>query len=173
MQRVRNSSWNPTLFVLPNKNYLIWERGRERDIEKKGTDEIPYTNLCCVILLCLVLLCASLFFSSFYLCYVCNCSLFVFPLLPFFFLLFFFSCAWLSLFIEKFQRNCSLIFLSTNQLMEQFASIFLSTTTNFVFSRAHYSTFCSFYSFHPILNSLFSTGDISTFQLFRLTFLIF
>ena len=26
MHRVRNSSWNPTLFVLPNKNYLKEER---------------------------------------------------------------------------------------------------------------------------------------------------
>ena len=43
----------------------IWEWGREREkeIEKKGTDEIPYTNLCCVILLCLMLLLPPSFHS--------------------------------------------------------------------------------------------------------------
>ena len=35
------------------------ERERERDIEKKGTGEIPYTNLCCVFLLCFMLLSLS------------------------------------------------------------------------------------------------------------------
>ena len=44
----------------------------------------------------------------------------------------------LSLFVPLFY------FLSTDQLMEQFASVFLSTTPNFVFSRAHYSAFFLF-----------------------------
>ena len=140
MQRVRNSSWNPTLFVLPNKNYLIWERGRERDIEKKGTDEIPYTNLCCVILLCFVLLSASLFFSSFCLCYVCVIALFLY----FRFSLFFLTCACLFLFIERFQRNCSLIFLSTDQMMEQFLSVFPPYLLISCWAVTHFSAFFSF-----------------------------
>ena len=35
------------------------ERERERYIEKKGTGEISYTNLCCVFLLCFMLLSLS------------------------------------------------------------------------------------------------------------------
>ena len=237
MHEVRNSSWNPTLFVLPNKNYLkkgkrkilvvreflfgnvqigvksqgllykascmelgtphetqpylfyqtkiIWERERERERErekkkkkKKGTDEIIYTKLRNPPLFDVALsVHASLFLLSMSLLCVCTRSLFVslpsFFIFPPFFFFFFVPCAWLSLFIEKFQRNCSLIFLSTDQLMEQFALVFLSITPNFVFSRAHYSAFCSFYPFRPTLNSFFSAGDISISQLFGLTFLVF
>ena len=70
-------------------------RERERDIEKKGTSEIPQTNLCCVFLLCFMLLSLSvpLFFvlSMSLLCvyllsFSISASLFFFLFLhPFFF----------------------------------------------------------------------------------------
>ena len=105
------------------KQKFRFENEGERDLEKKRTDEIPYTNLCCIFLLCLMLLSLSvpLFFSSPYVFAVCVYLLFFF----FFCISIFFPCVWLSLFTEKFQRNCSLIFLSTNQLMEQSKSVFL------------------------------------------------
>ena len=56
---------------------------------------------------------------------------------PFFF--FFFAC--LPLFIERFQRSCSLIFLSTDQIMEQFLSVFSSTAPNFMLSRDPFFSF--------------------------------
>ena len=112
--------------------------------------------------------CASLFLSSLYVfavC-VCTCSLFV-SLLSFLFLPFFFSLACLPLFIERFQRSCSLIFLSTDQMMEQFLSVFSSTAPNFMLSR---DPFFSFFSllFVPLLFKLplFSLWHphFSTFQ---------
>ena len=118
-------------------------------------------------------LCCSLCLFSLCLCCLCICSLFLY--LPFFSSLcppFFYLCVPLCIYRE-IPKKLFPYFLSTDQLMEQFASVFLSTTPNFVFSRAHYSAFLSFYSFRPTLNSLISTGDISTFQLFGLTFLVF
>ena len=38
------------------KQKFKFENEGEKEIEKKGIDEIPYTNLCCIILLCLMLL---------------------------------------------------------------------------------------------------------------------
>ena len=75
-----------------------WEREREREIEKKGTGEIPYTNLCCVFLLCFMLLLLSvpLFFvlSMSFLCvYLLSFSVSAFffsSLRPLLFLSFFF-----------------------------------------------------------------------------------
>ena len=152
------------------------EREGERDTEKKGIDEIPYTNLCCVFLLCFMSLSVPLFFVLISMSLLCV-PLLSFSVSAFFFLfsrppLFFFLCVTLSIYRE-IPKKLFPYFLSTDQLMEQFASVFLSTTPNFVFSRAHYSAFLSFYSFRPTLNSLISTGDISTFQLFGLTFLVF
>ena len=107
------------------KQKLLFEN--ERDIEKKGIDEIPYTNLCCVFFLCFILLSLSLplFFvlSVFAVCIFalsfCICLLFfLFRLFSFFFS----SC--LPLFIERLRRSCSLIFLTTDQIVEQFSSVF-------------------------------------------------
>ena len=107
---------------------IIWEWEREREIEKKGTGEISYTNLCCVFLLCFMLLSLSvpLFFvlSMFLLCvnllsFSVSAFFFLPSVLPFLFLFFFFTCAYFSLFIERFQRNCSLFF---SQLIRSWSS---------------------------------------------------
>ena len=119
--------------------------------------------------LCLFFVLISMFLLGVFALFFCICLLFfLFSRPP----LFFFLCVTLSIYRE-IPKKLFPYFLSTDQLMEQFASVFLSTTPNFVFSRAHYSAFLSFYSFRPTLNSLISTGDISTFQLFGLTFLVF
>ena len=81
--------------------------------------------------------CAS-FFCSLYVFAVCVFALFfcicllffLFPLVPFFF-----TCACLSLFVERFPKKLFLALLSTDQIMEQFLSVFSSTTPNFMFSR--------------------------------------
>ena len=101
-----------------------FENEGERDLEKKMTDKIPYSNLCYVFLLCLMLLSLSClsFFSSLYVFALCVYFLsFCVSCQPFF--LFCFRVC-LSLFIERFQRSCSLIFLSTDQIMEQFSLVF-------------------------------------------------
>ena len=101
-----------------------WGREREREIEKKGTDEIPYTNLCCVILLCLMLLSLSVplfFLLSMSLLCVCTYSLFV--SLSFFFSSFLYLCVPLSNY-KEIPKKLFLILLSTDQIMEQFSSVF-------------------------------------------------
>ena len=82
------------------KQKFKFENEGEKEIEKKGIDEIPYTNLCCIILLCLMLLSLPVplfFILSLYLLCVCNCSL-----------VFFFVSTLLfaegSLFIKKFEK---------------------------------------------------------------------
>ena len=118
------------------KQKFKFENEGEKEIEKKGIDEIPYTNLCCIILLCLMLLSLPVplfFILSLSLLCMCTCSLFV--SLPSFFSLPFFLCVTFSIYRE-IPKKLFLYFLSIGQLMEQFASIFLSTTPNFVFSRA-------------------------------------
>ena len=170
---------NPTLFVLPNKNYLktserkilvvkeflfgniqigfkslgllykvsctelgtphethsylhyqtkiiIWEWGRERerDIEKKGTNEIPYINLCCVFLLCFMLLSLSvpLFFvlSMSLLCVY----LLSFSVSAFFFSLpprpLFFACWRLFIYKEVWESAPTFFRSSTDRLMGNF-----------------------------------------------------
>ena len=79
--------------------------------------------------------CLSFVFSLSLLC-VCTYSLFLCLCLLLFSLPFFFcSCGTLSIY-RKIPKKLFPYFLSTDQLMEQFASVFLSTTPNFVFSRA-------------------------------------
>ena len=92
------------------------EREREREIEKKGTGEIPYTNLCCVFLLCFMLLSLSvpLFFvpSMSLLCvYLLSFSVFAFFFLPSVLALF---CLLKALYLQRSLRNCSLLFLFLN-----------------------------------------------------------
>ena len=113
---------NPICF--PKQEFRFENEG-ERDFEKERTDEIPYTNLCCIILLCLMLLSLPVplfcFLSVFAMC-VYLLSFFVSLPSSFFspFFLFSFFRAGLSLFIEKFQRNCSLIF---SQLINSWSSL--------------------------------------------------
>ena len=128
-------------------------REREREIEKKGTGEIPYTNLCCVFLLCFMLLSLSmpLFFvlSMSLLCvYLLSFSVSAFfflpSVLPFLFLFFFYLCVLLSIYRE-IPKKLFLILLSTDQIMEQFSSIFLSPQLLISCSTVtHFSAFFSF-----------------------------
>ena len=101
----------------------IWEWGRERFREEKDRWNPIYKPMLHIppLLDVTFSIRASLFFFSLCLCCVCVLALFFF----FFCISIFFPFVWLSLFTEKFQRNCSLIFLSTNQLMEQSESVFL------------------------------------------------
>ena len=138
-------------------------REREREIEKKGTGEIPYTNLCCVFLLCFMLLSLSvpLFFvpSMSLLCvYLLSFSVsailfFLFPLLPFFYL-----CVPLSIYRE-IRKKLFLALLLTDQIMKQFLSIFSSTTLNFMFSRDPLFSSFLFSLFGYFLNSFFLIRD--------------
>ena len=103
------------------------EREGERDTEKKGIDEISYTNLCCVFLLCFMSLSVPLFFVLISMSLLCV-PLLSFSISAFIFLfsrppLFFFLCVHLNCSLI-FQRNCSLIFLSTDQFLKQFSSVF-------------------------------------------------
>ena len=122
-------------------------REREREIEKKGTGEIPYTNLYCVFLLFFMLLSLSvpLFFvlSMSLLCvYLLSFSIsaFLFFLPSFFF--FFSAC--LSLFIERFQRNCSLLFSQLIRSWSSFCQFFLAQLLISCSAVTHFSAFFSF-----------------------------
>ena len=131
-------------------------REREREIKKKGTGEIPYTNLYCVFLLFFMLLSLSvpLFFvlSMSLLCvYLLSFSIsaFLFVLLS---SLFFFLCVPLSIYRE-IPKKLFIALLSTDQIMEQFLSVFSCTTPNFMFSRD--PLFCLFsLLFVPLLFKL-------------------
>ena len=152
------------------------EREGERDTEKglmKSRIQTCVAYFSSALCLCL---CLSFLFWSLCLCFVCLCSLFLYLPSSFFsslVLLFFFSCAWLSLFIEKFQRNCSLIFSQLINLWSNLRQFFSPQLPILCSAVPTIQLFCSFYSFRPTLNSLVSAGDISTFQLFGLTFLVF
>ena len=90
--------------------------------------------------LCLFFVLISMFLLGVFALFFCICLLFfLFSRPP----LFFFLCVTLSIYRE-IPKKLFPYFLSTDQLMEQFASVFLSTTPNFVFSRAHYSAFLLF-----------------------------
>ena len=128
-------------------------RGREREIKKKGTGEIPYTNLCCVFLLFFMLLSLSvpLFFvlSVFTVCvFALFFCIYLFfpslrpPLSLFFF--FFFTCACFSLFIERFQRNCSLFF---SQLIRSWSNFCQFFPAQLLISCSAVTHFLAFFSF--------------------------
>ena len=137
MYGVRNSSWNPTLFVFPNKNSDL--RMKEREIlRRRGLMKShiqTYTLHLMLLSLSMPLFSSLLSVSA--VC-VCNCSLFCVTA-------FFFSLVCLPLFIEKLQRGCSLIFLSTDQIMKQFSSIFFPPQLLIsCWVVTHYSAFGSF-----------------------------
>ena len=74
MYGVRNSSWNPTLFVFPNKNSDL--RMKEREIlDWSNPIYKPMLSVWCYSLYP----CLSFFLFFLSLLCVCNCSLFVFP----------------------------------------------------------------------------------------------
>ena len=126
--------------------------------------------LCCSRCLCL----SFLFFLC--LCYVCICSLFLY--LPFFFsslrplfFLFLFTCACFSLFIERFQKNCSLFLSQLIRSWSSFRQFFSSTTPNFMFSRDPLFSLFLFYLFRCFLSSFFLVCDSPTFRLLRPNFI--
>ena len=138
----------PILFVLPNKNYYLRMREIEREIKKKGTGEIPYTNLCCIFLLCFMLLSLSvpLFFvlsMSFAVCVFALFFYICFSFLPSVLSFLFFS-ACLSLFIERFQRNCSLLFSQLIRSWSNFCQFFPPQLLISCSVVTHFSAFFSF-----------------------------
>ena len=128
------------------------EREREREIEKKGTGEIPYINLCCVFLLCFMLLSLSvpLFFvlSMSLLCvYLLSFSVsaffFLFP--PSSFFSFSFHLCVLLFIYREIPKKLFLVLLSTDQIMEQFSSVFFPPQLLISCSAVtHFSAFFSF-----------------------------
>ena len=115
--------------------------------------------------------CASLFCSLyvFALCvfalFFCIChSFFSLPPPPFFF-----TCACLSLFIERFQRNYSLFFSQLIRSWSSFRQFFSSTTPNFTFSRDPlfslflYSLFCCLLNSFSVCDSPLSPNRVPHF----------
>ena len=85
--------------------------------------------------------------------------------------LLFFTCACLSLFIERFQRNCSLFFSQLIRSWSSFLQFFSSTTPNFMFSRDPLFSLFLFYLFCCFLSSFFLVCDSPTFRLLRPNFI--
>ena len=108
-----------------------------------------------------LVVCASLFCSIyvFVVCvfalFFCICLFFFSSLRPLFFL-FLFTCACFSLFIERFQKNCSLFFSQLIRSWSSFRQFFSSTTPNFMFSRDPLFSLFLFSLFRCLLNSFFS-----------------
>ena len=106
--------------------------------------------------------CTSLF-CSLYVFSVCVFALF-FLYLPYFFLpsilifLLFYLCVPLSIYRE-IPKKLFLALLSTDQIMEQFLSVFSSTTPNFMFSRDPLFRLFLFSLFRYFLNSFFLVRD--------------
>ena len=153
----------PDLFSQTKIQILEW--GRERFWEEEDWWNPIFKPMrsgwCYSLYLCLSFVSLLSIFT------VCVIALFLYFRLS---ALFFFSCV-LPLFIDRLQRSCSLIFLSTNQIMEQFSSVFPPQFLIPCWAVTHYSAFCSFYLFHCFLNSLFLVCDIPTSPLFRHTFM--
>ena len=110
--------------------------------------------------------CVSLFCSLYlHVFAVCICSLFLFlpffslPSVPFFFFFFFFLCACLSLFIERFPKNCSLFLSQLIRSWSSFCQFFSSTAPNFKFSRDPLFSLLLFSPFRYFLNSFFLVRD--------------
>ena len=136
MHGVRISSWNPTLFVLPNKNSDLKMKKRERFREERGLIKSPLNAVYSSFACCSPSLPVYLFF--FFLS-LSVCVLLFFVYLPA--VSFYSSCACLSLFIERFQSNRSLIFLSTDQIVEQFSSVCRPQLLNSCWAVTHFSAF--------------------------------
>ena len=107
-------------------------------------------------------LCCSLCLCLFFLFSLCLCCVYLlsFSVRAFFFFLFsrpplffFLTCACLSLSIYRE------ILLSTDQIMEQFSSVFCSTAPNFMFSRDPLFNLFLFSLFRCLLNFFFLVCD--------------
>ena len=144
----------------------------ERDLEKKRTDKIPYSNLCYVFLLYLMLLSLSClsFFSSLYVFALCVYFLsFCVSRQPFSFFLFLFMCVPLSIYREILKKLFPYFSLNWSDHGAVFVS-FPSTTPNFMLSRHPLFSLFLFYLFHYFFSS-FLVCDIPTFQLLRPNFI--
>ena len=100
---------------------LLFERERERDIEKKEIDEIPFIQTCVAyfssVLCCSLCLCLFFLFSL-CLCCVCICSLLLY--LPFFFFppsSPFFACWRLFIYREVWETAPTFFRSSTDRLI--------------------------------------------------------
>ena len=134
------------------KQKFKFENEGEKEIEKKGIDEIPYTNLCCIILLCLMLLSLPVplfFILSLSLLCVCTCSLFV--SLPSFSFFFFFFCTCPLQFIEELRSSFPLLLLLPDQFMEQSKLVFLPQFLTSWSATPHYFHFSSSWQVTPLL----------------------
>ena len=110
-----------------------------------------------------------LLFFVFFLC-LCRVCVHLFSFFFFFFSLPLFFPLCTPLFIERFQRSCSLIFLSTDQIMEQFSSVFPPQLLISCWAVTLFSASFLFYLFRSFLNSPLLACDTPTFHLFRSTF---
>ena len=164
MHRVRNSSWNPILFVLPYKNSDLRMRKKEI-LRRRG----PMKSHIQTYALCLMLLSLSVpffFLLSMSLLCVCNCSLFVFPPLTFFFL---FVCP-----PSIYRDSKGVVPLFFSQLIRSWNSFLQFFLHNSLFHVEPWTTiqlFALFICSVCFLNSLFLVCDIPTFLLFRPTFM--
>ena len=119
MHGVRNSPWNPILFALPNKNYYLRMRGRERERYREERDwwNPVYKPVLRISPLLYVAfsICASLFlFSLSLLCvYLLSFSVFAFFLRP----LLFFACWRLSIYREVWETTPTFFRSSTDRLI--------------------------------------------------------
>ena len=114
-----------------------------------------------------LLLLFSFFFFSFFFLFVFYCMFslyyyyyyyyyYYFCVSPLFFFSFFWSlCVPLSIYRE-IPKKPFLILLSTDQIMEQFSSVFSSTTPNFMLSRDPLFSFFLFSLFRCVFKLLFS-----------------
>ena len=130
------------------KQKLLFEN--ERDIEKKGIDEIPYTNLCCVFFLCFMLLSLSVplfFVLSMSLLCVYLLSLFVsafFFSLPSFLSLFFFFLVSSSIYRENPKKLFPSFSLNRSDHGVVFVNFFPPQFLISSWAMTHYSAFGSF-----------------------------
>ena len=135
---------NPICFT---KQKLLFENERERDREERDWWNSVYKPVLRISPLLYVALavCASLF-CSLYVFAVCLFALF-FCICLFFSSLrppFFFTCACLSLFIERFQRNCSLLFSQLIRSWSSFCQFFPPQLLISCSAVTHFSAFFSF-----------------------------
>ena len=131
------------------KQKLLFENERERERERQRRKGLVKSRIqTCVAyfssaLCCSRCLCLSFLFSLSF--YVCICSLFLYLLFfSSFRPLFFFFSACLSLFIERFQRNCSLLFSQLIRSWSNFCQFFPPQLLISCSTVTHFSAFFSF-----------------------------
>ena len=146
---------------------------RERDFEKKRTDEIQYTNLCSLLDITLSIR-ASLLFSL----YVFDMCVYLLSFCVSAFFFFFFFLVSSSIYREtpkKLQRDSKevvpLFFSQLIRLWSSFCQFFSFTIPNFMLSRDPLFSFWLFYLFRCFLSSLFLVCDSPTFRLLRPNFI--